>query len=167
MSNLRDQLLKAGLVSAKQVKQAAHQDRVHRKEVGHEGLEAERQAREDAQREEQEAKRIADRERAEEQKRAQAEEAKRNAVRMRIQNGWIKDATAGDRRFFFVASEQRITYLDLNERAQRRLQSGGAAIVETRGVVRGEHCVIDAASAEALAVDHAELIRFWNRGGGR
>ena len=167
MSNLRDQLLKAGLVSAKQAKQAAHQERVHRKEVGHEAIEAERRMREEAHRRDAEEKKQHDRAVEEARRAEQVEAAKRDAVKLRIQGGWIKDATAGDRRFFFVAQGERITFLDLNERAMKRLQQGGAAIVETCGVVRGEHCVIEATAAEALESDHREIIRFWNRGSSR
>jgi len=167
VSNLRDQLLKAGLVSAKQARQAVHQERVHRKEAGQEGLEAERREREEAQLRELEEKKARDRAAEEARRAALAEESRKTAVAARILNGWIKDATAGDRRFFFVTDGDRITYLDLNERAMRRLQNGNAAIVDTLGLVRGSYCVVDQGAAEALARDHREIIRYWSTGAQR
>ena len=45
MSNLRDQLEKANLLSNKDAKRLAHEERVHRTEVGREGLDQEQRAR--------------------------------------------------------------------------------------------------------------------------
>ena len=47
MSDMREAMRKAGLVTDKQVRQAKHKDRVHRKEVGPDGLKRERRERED------------------------------------------------------------------------------------------------------------------------
>jgi uncharacterized protein YaiL (DUF2058 family) len=163
MSDLREQLLKAGLVSPKQVRQARHEDRVHRKEVGHEGLEAERADREREQARDQEEKRRRDQEREEERRQRQADEERAQALARRIQAGWVREATGGNRRFYFVVEQGRITYLDLTDQAVRRLLSGSAAIACTRGAVRGEYCVIDANAAASLARDHGEVLCFWNR----
>lgn len=163
MGDLREQLRKAGLVSAKQVKQAKHQDRVHRKDVGREGLEEEKRRQEEEVRQEREEKRRQDQdlERARAEERRREEESTR--LLRRIQAGWVREATGGGRRFFFEAGEGRITYLDLNDGAVRRLLSGGGAIVETRGAVRGEFCVVDGATATALRRDHADVVRYWSR----
>jgi uncharacterized protein len=163
MSDLRDQLLKAGLVSSKQVRQAKHQERVHRKEVGQDGLQAERSQRERAAEEARQEKRRLDREREEARRRHREEEERAEALARRIRAGWIRDATAGGRRFYFVVEEGRITYLDLSDQAVRRLQAGSAAILSSLGAVRGEFCVVDAGAAGSLARDHPEAIRFWNR----
>ncbi len=163
MSDLRDQLLKAGLVSGKQVRQAKHQDRVHRKEVGREGIEAERAATDREFVAQQEQRRLRDRAREEARRRELAATERLLALQSRIRTGWIREATAGSRRFFFVVADGRITYLDLSDDAARRLQSGRAAVVDAAGIVRGEHCVVDGATALSLSRDHPELIRFWNR----
>jgi uncharacterized protein len=167
MSDLREQLLKAGLVSAKQVRKAKHEERVHRKEVGHEGLESERAERDQALRQEQEEKRRQDQEREAARKIELAEQEAANALARRIQTGWMRDATGGNRRYYFLAEGGRITYLDLNDQAARRVQSGTAAIVLTLGAVRGEFCLVDGNTAASLAKDNPQIICHWNRGNSR
>jgi uncharacterized protein YaiL (DUF2058 family) len=163
VSDLREQMLKAGLVSGKQVRQAKHEERVHRKEVGREGIEAERAAADRAFQARQEEKRLRDREREEARRRSQAAEERVLALQTRIRAGWIREATAGGKRFFFVVDGGRITYLDLSDDAARRLQLGRAAVADGRGIVRGEYCVVDAGTALSLSRDHPEVILFWNR----
>ena len=163
MSDLREQLRKAGLVSDKQVRQAKHQERLHRKEVGQSGLAEEKAEAERRLRAEREAMRARDREREQQRKAREAEAEQAEALRRRIRAGWIRDATGGSRRFFFEVGEGRITYLDLNEQAVRRLQNGTAAVAETRGAVRGEFCLVDGNAAASLARDHPEVIRCWVR----
>ncbi len=167
MSDIREQLAKAGLVSNKQVRQAKHQDRVHRKEVGVDGLAEERAGAERAFREQQEEKRQRDRAREEEHRRQQAARQREEALRARIRGAWLRDATSGGRRFYFIVAGGRITYLDLSDGAVRRLLGGTAAIVDSCGAVRGEFCVIDGNGAQVLAREHGEVIRFWNRSGER
>jgi len=167
MSDLREQLRKAGLVSGKQVKQAKHQDRLHASEVGHAGLQAEREERERRQREEVAAQRQADRARGEERRSREREEAGRQRVAQLIRGGWLREATAGARRFFFVTPAGKISFLDLTEVALRRLASGSAAIVATRGHVRGDFCVVADRAAEDLAGLEPGIVCFWNRGSDR
>ncbi len=165
MSDLRDQLRKAGLVSEKDLRRAKHEERVHASEVGRAGLAAERRAEEERLRAEAEAQRQADRARDEDRKRREREAAARQRVAQLLAGGLIRDATAGNRRFFFVTRSGRISFLDVSDLAARRLSMGSAAIVETGGHLRREHCVlIDRAAAE-LAASHPEMIRFWNRTG--
>ena len=163
MSDLRDELRKAGLVSAKQLRQAKHQERVHRKEVGPEGLASERAAVDQAFQRQQEERRQQDREREEALRRRQEELQRNEALRTGIRGGWMREATSGARRLYFVVDGGRVTYLDLSDGAMRRLLGGSAAIAETRGAVRGEFCVVDGHAAQALAREHPEVIRFWNR----
>jgi uncharacterized protein YaiL (DUF2058 family) len=163
LSDLREQMLKAGLVSGKQVRQAKHQERVHRKDVGPEGIEAERAAADREFLARQEEMRLRDREREETRRRSQAAQEQILALQSRIRAGWIREATSGNKRFFFVVDGGRITYLDLSDEAARRLSFGRAAVVDGHGAVRGEYCVVDPKTALALSRDHPELIRFWNR----
>lgn len=163
MSDLRDQLRKAGLVNDKQLRAAKHQDRLHRQEVGHQGLQSERTEAEEAFRRRQEEQKRLDREHEEARRQEQAERQRIDALRTRVRGGWLREATSGARRFYFVVDGGRITYLDLSDGAIRRLSGGSAAIVETRGAVRGEFCVVDGNAAQALAREHPEIIRFWNR----
>jgi len=61
MADLSDALKKAGLVSDKEIRQKKHGDRVKRKKLGQDGLEAESRQREEAHQAEQERKRDQDR----------------------------------------------------------------------------------------------------------
>lgn len=163
MSNLRDQLLKAGLVSSKKARQAAHEERVHRKEAGKEGLEEERAAHEAELAAADEAKRLMDREREETRRLRAEEEARANALVQRLASGRLRDALGGNRRWYFVTDTGRITFLDLNDDAMRKLQQGAAAIVATEGVVRGEFCLVDTVTAGYLSKERPDVIRYWNR----
>lgn len=162
MSDLRDQLRKAGLVSDKQVRRAKHEERVHAKQVGHDGVEAERQAEEERLRTEAEARRKADKARAEEQKKQQQEADARERLASLIRGGWIREATAGSRRIFFETRTGRITFLDLSDSAVRNLSRGRAAIIETGGLVRGEFCVVTDRAAEGIRQSQPEIIRLWS-----
>jgi uncharacterized protein YaiL (DUF2058 family) len=163
MSDLREQLRKAGLVSDKQVRQAKHQERIHRAEVGQQGLQEERAQRGEEFRKEQEEQRRKDQLLEESRRHQRAEEDRLQLLRNRIRAGWIREATGGARRFFFVAGGGRITFLDLTDQAVRRLQGGSAAIIESRGAVRGDYCVIDGQTAASLSRDQADILRLWNR----
>jgi uncharacterized protein YaiL (DUF2058 family) len=165
MSDLRDQLRKAGLASEKQVRQAKHQERIHATEVGHAGLEAERRSQEERLRAEVEARKKADRAREEERKRREREGSAQERLSQLIRGGWMREATAGSRRFFFATPSGRISYLDLTDVAVRRLQSGSAAIAATCGEARGEYCVVTEAAAAEIVKLRPEIILFRSRGG--
>jgi len=163
VSDLKEQLRKAGLVSEKRLRQVKHEERLHASEVGREGLAAERQEQEERLRQEEKARRQGDRAREQERKSKAAQHAATERLAQILTRGWIRDATVGTRRFFFVTREGRITFLDLADLAAIRLGSGTAAIVETGGAVRGAFCVIQETAAEQLAQIDPERIRFWNR----
>lgn len=164
MSDLREQLRKAGLASAAQVRQAKHQERLHAAEVGRKGLEAERLAEEARLREETKARKAADRAREEERKRCERDAEIRDRLAQLIRGGCMREATAGSRRFFFATPSGRISYLDLSDVAVRRLISGSAAIIETMGHVRGDYCVVGDRAASELAQLRPEIIVFRSRG---
>jgi len=165
MSDLREQLRKAGLASEAQIRQAKHQERLHAAEVGHKGLEAERQAEDVRLRAESKARKETDRTREEDRKRREQEEQARERLSRVIRGGWLREATAGSRRFFFAAPSGRISFLDLSDVAVRRLTSGSAAIIETLGLVRGEHCIVGDRAASEIAQLSPEIIVFRSRGG--
>ncbi len=167
MGDIREQLLKAGLVSKKKARQAAHQERVHRKEVGHKGIAAEKEEQDRIFQEKQEKKRRLDQER-ERIRREEAALRERELLKERmIRTGWIRDACGGNRRYFFETGSGRITYLDLSDQAVRRLNSGNVAVVCTGGAVRGQFCLVDSSCAASLAKDFREVLCFWNRPGSR
>jgi len=161
MSDLRDQLRKAGLITDKQVRRAKHEDRIHASQVGHEGIEAERRAEEDRLRAEEEARRRADKVRADDERRRKAEAEQQDRLTNLIRGGWVREATAGSRRFFFETRTGRVTFLDLSDSAMRSLSLGRAAIIETCGLVRGEFCVVTDRAAAGIRASDPQIIRFW------
>ncbi len=167
MSDIREQLRKAGLVTSKQVRRAKHEERLHAAEVGREGLEAERAAEDERLRQEIEERRRSDRLREEALRRRAAEEAHAGRLGALIRGGWMREATAGARRFFFVVPSGRISFIDLADLAARRLATGTAAIVQSFGHVRGEHCVVTDKAAAEIEKHTPAAIVFWNRGGSR
>lgn len=163
MGDMREQLLKAGLVSKKRARQAAHQERLHRTEVGHDGIAAEKEERDRRFLEEQEQKRRLDQERERLRREEAAQVEKDRTLARAIRTGWIRDAGGGNRRYYFEAGGGRITYLDLSDQAVRRLNSGTAAVVRTCGAVRGEFCLVDANCASSLVRDFRDAVCLWNR----
>ncbi|MFB3908211.1 MAG: DUF2058 family protein [Candidatus Eisenbacteria bacterium] len=163
MSDLREQLRKAGLVSDKELRRAKHEERIHAAEVGKQGVEAEQKASEEKFRAELEARKKADREREAERRRREQEQARERRVSLLILNGWVRTATAGNRRYFFAAPDGRIRFLDLSDVALRRVSFGAAAIVETQGAVRGEYAVVDDRTARELSEIAPDRLLFWNR----
>lgn len=157
MGDMREALRKAGLVSSKQARQSQHQERVRRKQLGHEGLEAEEQERERQARLEQEQQRARDQEveRARQTRKESAEQSFDPAGM--IASGLIPGA-AGAKQYFFTLSSGRITYLEVSDGAHKALQTGNAAIVESLGAVRSQFCVVTAQTAQVLRQHRPELV---------
>lgn len=158
MADMREALRKAGLVSSKEARQSQHQERVRRKEVGHDGLESEQQERDRRARAEQEERRARDRD-TERERQARLESAQRKIdVVGIIASGLVPGATAGSRQYFFTLPSGQITYVELSEGAQKALQTGSAAIVESLGAVRSAYCVVTVQTAHALREHRPELV---------
>ena len=146
MGDLRDQLKKAKLLSEKESKQLAHQDRVRRAEVGREGLEREEAARRAELAQQQEAERETQRENQrilEEERRADAERA---ACRELLEREVIRPRERGGKRWYFQLSDGSLPWLEVDEAMGFQLQSGaywvvrlGAADMHVYGLLTAEH----------------------------
>lgn len=162
MGDMKDALRKAGLVSDKEARQAAHRDRVRRKELGEEGLAAERRSLEVAEREEAERRRHEDQAR-DSKLRAQRAEAERDEkVTRLITEGDLLLREGGPKRFYFEAQGGRIYFLDVSDQLSRRLAQGDAAIVDARGVLRNNYTAVSGKTAAELRALDATRILFWN-----
>lgn len=164
MQNLRDKLLKAGLVNKKQKRRAEHSQR-QRKRKGKADPEGTAEARRQAA---YEAKLQADRQRS------QALEAERKAVRdakerdLRVR--YLTDHhrvrwNRGDRRWYFVARDGTMLYFPLDADAARRLAYGTAAIVEVPGADDPDagHTLVDRETADLIWTIDDRYVRFLNR----
>jgi uncharacterized protein len=160
MQNLRDKLLKAGLVTEKQAQEAARDQRQgapgkHREREKQVSVE-ERQRREAFAAREAE---VAEERRKEAAKQAEARMQSDRARRLRqlVETHRIREA--GEVVFHYVRRSGKIGRLDVSLSTQKMLEQGGAAVVEDPGspdcaVVPGE------AAARIHQVD-PQAIRFW------
>jgi hypothetical protein len=130
LQNLRDKLLKAGLVDKKQKQQVDLTDRREKKQKG-----AEQQAAEETERQRLFAERLAAE--AEEQRQREAERAAeraRHEALHRVRNicdRWaVRSSRPGKLRFYFVKSTQKLGYLLLSDAQFDQLLVGGLAICE-------------------------------------
>lgn len=168
MADMREAMLKAGLISRKEARRSKHKERVHRKEVGHDGVEKERKERDAEFRAQQEEKRRRDRElEAERQERQQEERTQaleaagdQDLVEV-LRNGVIQRAAGGGRRFFFEVDGGRITFLDLTDLGSQSLLDGSAAIVDSLGVRKEPYCVVDHRAAAVIKDRKPEIVRYW------
>jgi len=135
--SLKDQLVKAGLVSAKQARQVAHRERVERKQSGETSAQLEAEALAEEVRREREAQRVTDQQLAREQqvqhveRERQVQERERRQARIEsaLRDGRIEH-WQGARAYYFTDGT-RIESLSVSDDVARRLQEGTAAIVRS------------------------------------
>ena len=163
MQNLRDKLLKAGLVTEKQAKEAVRDQRAsapkpktHRERE--EALSAEEKQRRDAfaAREAEQA----EERRKEAAKKAEARMQSERAQRLRqlVAANRLREAP-GEVSFHFVKRSGKIGRLALSPETARLLEGGAAAVVEDPG--GPEHAVVPADAARRIYQVDAQAIRFW------
>ena len=142
MSDLRDQLLKAGLVTAEQAKKA---------EAPPERTRPPRPPRRDG---------------GPGRPEPQPERAAPTGTPKEIaERGRLDGRFRGGRRWYYISRRGVVPCLELNDDAVGRLESGAAAIAESPN---GDAWLIDAAAARALADDERgggrDWLRLWNGG---
>lgn len=164
MPDLRDQLLKAGLINKGQKQQVDLEKRRERKQLKkgqaeEQALAQQRQAYEAKL----EAQRQADRERAAAQR--EAFEAKEQLLRLRhIVDYWkLSEEPSGTRRWYFVTRQHVVKYLYVSERLALQLSTGTLAIAE-RPDEREEtrYVLIERDAVELLNRVDATYVRFHN-----
>ena len=164
MQNLRDQLLKTGLVSKGQKQQVELEKRRERKQL--KKGQADELAREQQRRAYEaklEAQRVADRERAAAQ-RAQLE-AKEKLLRIRhIVDYWrLSEEPSGTRRWYFVTRNNAVKYLDVSEPLGLQLSTGALAVVERPDEFEEpRYVLIEREAAELVARIDPTYVRFHN-----
>jgi uncharacterized protein len=164
MQNLRDQLLKTGLISKGQKHQVEQEKRRERKQL--KKGEADELAREQQRRAYEaklEAQRVADRERAAAQH-AQLE-AKEKLLRIRhIADYWrFSEEPSGTRRWHFVTRDNVVKYLYVSEPLGLQLSTGALAIVERPDEFEEpRYVLIEREAAELVARIDPTYVRFHN-----
>lgn len=161
LTGLAAALVKAGKLDEKQARELAREQRKEDKELGRDGVEA-REAQKQA---EAEARRQAEAEAARQRERDRvAREARERALRT-VQDNRHPGGESGSRRWFFVARDRRVPFLEVTDECARMLMDGKAGIVESCDPDAPGHVVLagDKHLVTLLNIDK-ELVRFWNRG---
>ena len=160
MQNLRDKLLKAGLVTEKQAQEAARDQRrpsgknVHEREKH--VSEEERQRREAFAAREAE---LAEERRKEAAKQAEARMQSERARRLRLLVETHRLREAGEVTFHYVRRSGKIGRLDVSLATQKLLEQGGAAVVEDPG--SPDCAVVPGEAAKRIYQVDPQAIRFW------
>jgi hypothetical protein len=71
----------------------------------------------------------------------------------------------GERAFYFVTRKNRLRRLELSLEQAQALESGGLAVVERPEPGQIEHALVPADAAEALLRDFPKAVRFFNKQG--
>jgi uncharacterized protein YaiL (DUF2058 family) len=163
MQNLRDQLLKTGLINKGQKQQVEQEKRRERKQLKKgQADELAREQQRQAYEARLEAQRAADRERAAAQ-RAQLE-AKEKFLRIRhITDYWRLEEPSGTRRWYFVTRNNVVKYLYVSEPLGLQLSTGTLAIVERpEEFEEPRYVLIEGEAAELVACVDPTYVRFHN-----
>jgi uncharacterized protein YaiL (DUF2058 family) len=160
MQNLRDKLLKAGLVTEKQAQEAA---RDHRQGSAKNHREREKVvSEEEKQRQAAFAAReaeLAEERRKESAKQAEARMQSERARRLRqlVETHRIREA--GEVAFHYVRRNGKVGRLDVSLQTQQKLEQGAAAVVDDPG--SPDCAVVDGDAAQRIYQVDPQAIRFW------
>jgi len=166
MADLRDQLLRAGLIDKKSKQQAdtAARRKKKKKKKKKKGSsvsdeERRRQAYEEQLATEAEENRRRERERHRDQDVHEREQRVSN-----LAGAWaVREQKPGPRRFCFVTREQRITWFDLSAPLALQLELGAMAIVDRPGDPDEPYAIVPRNIAEQISQIDPQHIRFWNQ----
>ncbi len=123
MGNLRDQLKKAKVLSEKEARRLAHEERVKRKEVGREGLESEQAKRQREIEAKRQAERERDRTRELESESARQAEAERAAC-LAILDNEAREPARGGAIWHFEVEGGFLPFFRTSETDRHQLASG-------------------------------------------
>jgi uncharacterized protein YaiL (DUF2058 family) len=164
MQNLRDQLLKTGIISKKQKRQAEQTKRRERKQQQKGKFDDITQAQ---QKQAYEAKLAA--ERAANRERATAQHAQQEAKERRLQirhiiDYWqLSEDPAGDRRWYFTTPHNTISHLYVSDTLAAQLIAGALAIVERPDDPDRPYALVERDAAVLIARIDSQYVRFHNQ----
>lgn len=160
MGNLRDQFKKANLLSNKDAKRLAHEERVHRTETGRQGVEEEQRARQSAlerlQAQEREQRRA-----QQAQTDAQRRDSEERAACEQILSQDIKRPGHGRMRFFFQTKEGYLPWLEFGEVDFKRMLSAEFAIARLGNAHAHDYGLLAVAAAKRVAKQFPDKIVWW------
>ncbi|MEW6744101.1 MAG: DUF2058 family protein [Planctomycetota bacterium] len=162
MGDLRDELIKAGLLGKKDQKRLEHEERVKKITVGREAVQAQEEQRRHELQRQQAEKKEADRRLEVDRRRKQDAREEKARVRDLVRSQLVREGLRGPRRFHFVTREGFVPFLSVDPQIARRLEAGELAIVEVPGETDTFGVVPAAAALELRKVD-GEAVRFFTR----
>ena len=159
MGNLRDQLHKANLISKKDAKRLAHEERVHRKEVGGAaGVEKEQAAHEAELTRMKEARRVADREQDAERRLRIAAATEAAACEELLRREVRRPGRRGAHRWHFCLADGQLPFLELPLTERMQLQDGSMCIVRVGPVDSHDYGLISSTHGERIAKVFADRV---------
>lgn len=162
--SIKDEFLKAKLITKKDVKQLEHESRVEKKRLGTEGLQAQEQQRQKELQQKLDEQKLRDQQLARQQAQERLDKEKeRNKVNIEelIKNAEMDDH--GPRKFFFITRNKKIPYISVSDGMGEKLERGIAAIVEYPTPIGSDFAIVNRQCAEKLSEIDPEAVRFFNR----
>jgi uncharacterized protein YaiL (DUF2058 family) len=164
MQNLRDQLLKTGIINKKQKRQAEQTKRRERKQHQKGKFDDIAKAQ---QKQAYEAKlaaeRAANRERAADQRTQQEAKERRLQIRHIIDYWQTSDDPTGDRRWYFITPRNTISHLYVSDPLAAQLTAGDLAIVERPDDPDRPYALVEREAATLIARIDPQYVRFHNQ----
>lgn len=162
MGDLRDQLKKAKLLSDKEARRLAHEQRVERKEKGREGLEQEQQQRQQEIRHLQESQR--ERTKAEQQALEREQKAREEqAAVATILKEQARKAGPGSVKWYFETPDGDLPFLEVSPQELNQLRAGMLCVLRlTPGT--HDYRVLPTELTRRVAKQHPELVVHAPRG---
>lgn len=163
MGNLREQLLKARLISEEKAQALKKEQRTKRNAQSIRVME--KDAEEKARLYRESLQKTADIERTRAKIRADEEDNRIRELRLCqiVESGKLTNNISGPNKFYFQAEEDRITCLELSSTAVEELRKGNAAIVELADRGQPRYYVVNRRVAEILGTEKPESVKFFNR----
>lgn len=164
MQNLRDQLLKTGIINKKQKRQAEQSKHRERKQYQKGQFdEIAKAQQQQAYMAKLAAERAANQERAAAQHAEQAARERRLQIRHIIDYWQMPEDPAGDRRWYFMTPHNTITHLYVSDPLATQLTAGDLAIVECPDDADRPYALVDREAAALIARIDPQFVRFHNR----
>jgi hypothetical protein len=165
--SLRDQMLKAGLITEEQARRTAHKQRVDNKRTDPKERDQRRQATRQEVQQQKEAERARDQEASRQQQHQQTareQELQHKQHQLSAQGQAYRDGAIanweGARRYCYAA-EGRVDWLMVTDDVGRKLENGLAAIVASENNPR-RHIVLAAGGARKLREISPQRVLVWH-----
>lgn len=164
MQNLRDQLLKTGVINKKQKRRAEQAKRRERKQHQKGQFdEIARAQQQQAYANKLEAERAANRERAAVQRTQQETKERRLQIRHIIDYWRMSEDPTADRRWYFTTPNNTIGHLYVSEPLAAQLTDGDLAIVAKPDDLDTPYVLVDREAAALIARIDPQYVRFHNQ----